>query len=128
MIQFGGHHLARNLTYSGDKVSQTPQFVGSEPTTFQSGGSAIEPVKPESSTMFGMIAALDADQKNAAYIISGTFQDLVIGPGKDTGVLPTSEGLLVPDLNADQRQLVMSAIQAYTGDLAGDAPTRLLAK
>ena len=48
MIQFGGHHLARNLTYNGDKVSQTPQFVGSEPTTFQSGGSTIEPVKSPS--------------------------------------------------------------------------------
>ena len=31
MVQFGGHHLARTLTYNGDKVSQTPQFVGSEP-------------------------------------------------------------------------------------------------
>jgi len=46
--------------------------VGSEPTTLLSSGSTIEPVKPESSTMFGMIAALDADQKNAAHITSGS--------------------------------------------------------
>ena len=128
MVQFGGHHLARNLTYNGDKVSQTPQFVGSEPTSFQSGGSTIEPVKLESSTMFGMIAGLDADQKNAARITSGTFKDLQMGPGKDTGVFPAAEGLLTPQLTADQRQLVMAAVQAYTGDLAGSAATNLLAK
>jgi Protein of unknown function (DUF3500) len=128
MIQFGGHHLARNLTYNGDKVSQTPQFVGSEPASFQSGGSTVEPVKPESTTMFGMIAALDADRRNAARITSGSFEDLQMGPGKDTGVFPASEGLLVADLGSDQRQLVMSAIQAYTSDLAGAAATRLAAK
>ena len=27
---FGGHRLARNLTYNGDEVSQTPQSVGFE--------------------------------------------------------------------------------------------------
>jgi hypothetical protein len=30
MVQFGGHHLAGTLTYNGDKVSQTRQFVGTE--------------------------------------------------------------------------------------------------
>jgi hypothetical protein len=128
MIQFGGHHLARNLTYNGDKVSQTPQFVGSEPTSFPSGGSTIEPVKPESSTMFGMIAGLAADQKEAAHITSGTFTDLQMGPGQDTGAFPTAEGLLVPQLGADQRALVLAAIQAYAGDLAGDAATKIVAK
>ena len=31
-VQFGGHTSPRNLTYNGDNISQTPQFVGSEPT------------------------------------------------------------------------------------------------
>lgn len=128
MLQFGGHHLARNLTYHGDMVSQTPQFVGSEPVSFQSGGATIEPVKPESSTMFGMIAALNTDQKAAAHITSGSFDDLQMGPGKDSGAFPAAEGLLVPDLTSDQRQLVLAALQAYAGDLAGDAATRLMAK
>jgi Protein of unknown function (DUF3500) len=38
MVQFGGHHLSRTLTYNGDKVSQTPQFVGTEPTSFTTDG------------------------------------------------------------------------------------------
>ena len=127
-IQFGGHHLARNLTYNGDKVSQTPQFVGSEPVSFQSGGRTVEPVKPESTSMFGMIAALTADQNAAAHITSAQLQDLAMGPGQDSGVYPTAEGLLVADLNSDQRQLVIAAIGAYAGDLAGDAATKLITK
>jgi hypothetical protein len=128
MIQFGGHHLARNLTYNGDKVSQTPQFVGSEPTSFPADGTTVEPVKAESTAMFGMLSALTDDQRSRAEITSGTFDDLLMGPGKDTGAFPTAEGLPVSELDATQKQAVMSAIRAYAGDLATDAATKLIAK
>jgi uncharacterized protein DUF3500 len=128
MVQFGGHHLARALTYNGDKVSQTPQFVGTEPTSFQKDGATVEPLKAESTAMFGMIAALTAEQKTTAKFTSGTFDDLLMGPGKDTGVFPASEGLPVSELTAEQKKLVTAAIQTYTGDLADAAATKLLAK
>ena len=128
MIQFGGHHLARNLTYNGNKVSQTPQFVGTEPTSFTADGATLEPLKAESTAMFGMMAALTADQKTAAKITSGTFDDLLMGPGKDTGAFPTPEGLLVSKLTADQKKLVTAAIKAYAGDLATTAADKLIAK
>ena len=110
MVQFGGHHLARTLTYNGDKVSQTPQFVGSEPTSFTVDGKTVEPVKPESTSMFAMIAGLTADQNTSAELTSGTFDDLLMGPGKDSGNFPTTEGLSVSKLDAGQKQLVMTAI------------------
>jgi Protein of unknown function (DUF3500) len=128
MVQFGGHHLARTLTYNGDKVSQTPQFVGTEPTSFTTDGATVEPLKAEASSMFGTLAALTADQRTSAEITSGTFDDLLMGPGKDSGNFPTPEGLLISDLDADQRQTVMAAIQAYAGDLSTDAATKLIAK
>jgi hypothetical protein len=127
-IQLGGHHLARNLTYNGDKVSQTPQFVGAEPTSFTVDGKTVEPVKPESTAMFAIIAALSADQKKSAEITSGTFDDLLMGPGKDSGNFPTAEGLSVSKLDANQKQLVTAAIQAYAGDLNTAAATKLMAK
>jgi hypothetical protein len=128
MVQFGGHHLARNLTYNGDKVSQTPQFVGTEPTTFPSDGATVEPLKAEATNLFGLMAALTADQRTSAEITSGTFDDLLMGPGKDSGNFPTSEGLVVSSLNDSQRQTVMAAIQSYAGDLSTDAATKLMAK
>lgn len=128
MVQFGGHHLARALTYNGDKVSQTPQFVGTEPTSFPAGGATVEPLKAEAAGMFGIMASLTADQRTAAEITSGTFDDLLMGPGKDSGNFPTPEGLLVSGLNAEQRQTVTAAIQAYAGDLSTDAATKLMAE
>ncbi|GAA2531561.1 DUF3500 domain-containing protein [Winogradskya humida] len=128
MIQFGGHHLARNLTYNGDKVSQTPQFVGTEPTSFTAGGTTVEPLKAESTAMFGMLSGITAAHKTAAKITSGTFDDLVMGPGKDTGVYPASEGVAVSELSADEKKLVTTAIQTYVGDLADAAAAKLMAK
>jgi Protein of unknown function (DUF3500) len=128
MVQFGGHHLARNLTYNGDKVSQTPQFVGTEPTSFPSDGATVEPLKAEATNLFGLMAALTADQRTSAEITSGTFDDLLMGPGKDSGNFPAAEGLLVSSLNDSQRQAVMAAIRSYAGDLSTAAATKLMAK
>ena len=128
MVQFGGHHLARNLTYNGDKVSQTPQFVGSEPVSFQVDGATVEPVEAEASSLFAVMAGLTADQRTSAEITSGTFDDLLMGPGKDAGTFPTPEGLQVSSLDATQRQAVTTALQAYVGDLSTGAATKLLAK
>jgi hypothetical protein len=128
MVQFGGHHLARNLTYNGDKVSQTPQFVGTEPVSFPSGGATVEPLKTEATDLFDLMASLTAQQRTSAEITSGTFDDLLMGPGKDSGNFPTSEGLLVSALNDSQRRAVMTAIQSYAGDLSTGAATKLMAK
>ena len=128
MIQFGGHHLARNLTYHGDKVSETPQFVGSEPTSFQVGGTTVEPVGDESTAIFGMIAALTEKQKTAAKLTDGTYDDLLMGPAHDDGQFPASAGLPVSELDAAQKQKVVAAIKAYVADLDDAAATKLLAK
>ena len=124
MVQFGGHHLARSLTYNGDKVSQTPQLVGSEPVSFPSNGTTVEPVRAEAAGMSG----LTAEQRTAAQITSGTFDDLLMGPGKDTGVFPAPEGMLVAQLDDARKQTVMAAIQAYAGDLNTTAATKLIDK
>jgi hypothetical protein len=109
-------------------VSQTPQFVGTEPTSFTTGGATVEPLKAEAAGMFGMLASLTADQRTSAEITSGTFDDLLMGPGKDSGNFPTPEGLLVSALAAGQRQTVTAAMQSYVGDLSTDAATKLMAK
>lgn len=128
MVQFGGHHVARPLTYNGDKVSQTPQFVGTEPTAFDLDGVHYEPVKAEASAMFGLLAALSDEQRSAAKMTSGTVNDLMVGPGKDTGVFPSPEGLLVSELSEGQLALVTTAISTYVDDLDEGAASKLVAK
>ena len=72
MVQFGGHHLARNLTYNGDKVSQTPQFVGTEPVSFPVGRDDRRTVEGGGGGgLFGLMASLTADQRTSAEITWG---------------------------------------------------------
>ena len=87
---------------------------------------APQELKAEASNMFAMLAALTADQRSAE-ITSGTFDDLLMGPGKDSGDFPTPEGLLVSGLNDDQRKVVTAALQTYVGDLSTGAATKLTA-
>jgi hypothetical protein len=75
-----------------------------------------------------MLAGLTDAQRKNAEITSGTFDDLVMGPGKDNGQFPTSEGLLVSQLDATQKALVTAAIQAYVGDLSTDAAAKVMAQ
>ncbi|QNG39460.1 DUF3500 domain-containing protein [Geodermatophilaceae bacterium NBWT11] len=127
-VQFGGHHLARNLTYNGDAISQTPQFVGTEPTTFTVDGTAYEPLQAESTALFALFDGLTDDQRTGAEITSGTFDDLVMGPGVDNGQFPETEGLAVSELDESQQQLVIDALQAYVGDLSTEAATATMAQ
>jgi hypothetical protein len=127
MVQFGGHHLARTLTYNGDDVSQTPQFVGTEPVSFEVDGTTIEPLAAESEAMFGMLAGLPEDQLASAEL-SGAFDDLVMGPGADSGEFPAAEGLAVSDLDDAGKALVTEAIQTYVGDLSDEAAANVMAQ
>jgi hypothetical protein len=126
MLQFGGHDLAYNLTYSADTVSASPQFVGSEPTTFAMNGTSFEPMAAESSAVLAMINGLSAEQLAAAQI-SGSFDDLVLGAGSD-GPFPTPEGQLVSALGQEQQDAVTAVIRAWVGDLDEEAAEALVAR
>jgi hypothetical protein len=126
MVQFGGHHLARNYTYDGTTVSVTPAFTGTEPKTFTVAGTDVEPMKAKADTSFAVFDSLTAEQ-NAQAKLSDTLTDILMGPGVDSGEFPTSAGVLVSDLTADQQQLVVDAIAAWVNDAAPAEAASLLA-
>ena len=43
MLQFGGHHLALNITIAGSKGVLTPTLTGAQPATFTLNGKTIRP-------------------------------------------------------------------------------------
>jgi Protein of unknown function (DUF3500) len=127
MVQFGGHHLARNYTYDGTTASITPAFTGTEPKTFTVADTDVEPMKLKAGTAFAVFDSL-TDEQDAQAKLSTTLTDILMGPGVDSGEFPTSEGLLVGDLSDDQKQLVMDAIAAWVNDAApGEAASLLSA-
>ncbi|MCK9877943.1 DUF3500 domain-containing protein [Frankia sp. Ag45/Mut15] len=125
MVQFGGHHLARNYTYKGATVSITPDFTGTEPKSFTIGSTAVEPMKEKADTLFDVFDSLRDDQEAKAKL-SGTIDDILMGPGVDSGKFPATQGVAVSDLSAEQRTLVLDAIAAWVNDASPGAAASLM--
>lgn len=125
-VQFGGHHLAIHMTFSGSTVSNTPYFVGVEPrTAFKVDGKTYQPMKDEAAALFGAAQSLTATQKTKAKL-GQTFDDVVVGPQAD-GKFPAKQGITVSTLSAGQRALVIRAIKAYLFDMPTTQARRILA-
>jgi hypothetical protein len=125
-VQFGGHHLAIHMTFSGSRVSNTPYYVGAEPTgTFRLAGKTYAPMKDEAGALFGAVRSLSAAQRAKAKL-GQTFDDVLVGPRKD-GQFPPREGITVSALSAAQRAIVTRAIRAYVGDMPTAEANRRIA-
>ena len=82
MLQFGGHHLAMNLTLAGEhRRRMTPSLTAAQPAP-TGRRPEIRPLGRENDKAFALINALDAGQRKQA-ILSFNVADLVLGPGKD---------------------------------------------
>lgn len=125
-VQLTGHHLAQNITWSGGTISLAPEFVGTEPTTFDAGGRRVEPLAAETSAVVALVESLSEEQRAAAQI-PGAFTDVALGAGHD-GPFPSPEGVLVADLSEDQQDAVTDAVRAWVGDLDEAAADALVAE
>jgi hypothetical protein len=115
MLQFGGHHLALNITISGDKGILTPTLTGAQPASFQLDGKTVRPLGRESDKALALLQSLDATQKNRA-ILSYQVADLVLGPGQD-GKKIAPEGLKVSAMNDKQKAMLLEVVAEWAGIL-----------
>ena len=53
MLQFGGHHLALNITIAGERGILTPTLTGAQPALYTLNGKTIRPLGEESLTVSG---------------------------------------------------------------------------
>ncbi|MDO7885270.1 DUF3500 domain-containing protein [Hymenobacter cheonanensis] len=131
MLQFGGHHLATNITFGNGVVTgATPKFEGVEPLSFTTAnanifptGTTVAPLGSEAAAMLAMISGLTATQKTTAKL-SQTFSDVLLGPntteGGSTGFPATKVGLQCSTLSSAQQDLVVAAMAPWIND-ADDA-------
>ena len=66
MLQFGGHHLAINLTIGGSQASMTPSHTAAQPATYTIEGRTVRPLGAENDKAFALINALDDAQRSQA--------------------------------------------------------------
>jgi hypothetical protein len=117
MIQFGGHHLAINVTLAGRQNVLAPTHTGTQPASYSVDGRTIRPLGDENDKAFALVNALDADQRKQA-ILGFEVRNLVLGPGAD-GKTIAPEGIRASALTNAQRAMLVDLVREWV-DILGD--------
>lgn len=126
MLQFGGHHLALNITIAGSRGVMTPSLTGAQPATFQVNGKTIRPVGRESDKALALLESLDTQERQQA-ILTYRVPDLILGPGQD-GKKIAPEGLKASAMNDRQRAILMDLIAEWAGIMNEGAASARMAE
>src|SRR5271169_3671783 len=57
MVQFGGHHLALNITIVGEHGILTPSLTGAQPALYETNGKIVRPLGQESDKALALLTA-----------------------------------------------------------------------
>lgn len=126
MLQFGGHHLALNLTVSGEQGILTPTLTAAQPAVYERNGKTIRPLGGESDKALALLDSLDENQRKQA-ILSFRVADLVLGPGQD-GKTIQPEGLKASAMTEKQRAALLDLISEWAGIVTEGAVAARLAQ
>jgi Protein of unknown function (DUF3500) len=126
MIQFGGHHLAINLTVVGSNQTMTPSLPAAQPAKYVLNGQTIRPLGNENDKAFALINALSPAQQKQA-ILNYQVKDLVLGPGED-GKTIQPEGILAFALNDGQQEMLLDLAHEWVGILNDEGATAKMAE
>lgn len=126
MLQFGGHHLALNITIAGERGVLTPSLIGAQPALYSANGKTIRPLGAESDKALALVNALDDAQRKQA-ILGFRMADLVLGPGQD-GKTIQPEGLRASAMNEKQRAMLLDVISEWAGIVHESAASARIAE
>ena len=113
MLQFGGHHLAINLTMAGNQASMTPSLPAAQPASYTFEGRIVRPLGNENDKAFALINALNDAQRKQA-VLGFRVSDLVLGPGQD-GRTIQPEGIRASALSAPEQTMLLDLVREWAG-------------
>ena len=117
--QFGGHHLAVNVTLHGDRMFLTPTFLGVEPATYEDKGATFAPLRPALDRGLALMAALDPAHRAAA-TVENRPREVYAGAGRDD-VRPALEGAGTGEWPPAQQEMLLDLVAGWVGLLPGAA-------
>ena len=112
-LQFGGHHLAINLTLVGSEATMAPSLPAAQPASYTVEGRTVRPLGNENDKAFALINALDAGERSRA-ILNYRVADLVLGPGRD-GRTIEPEGIRASALAAPHQEALLDLVHEWAG-------------
>lgn len=125
-----GHHLSLQfMGLTGQVLAQTPTFFGSNPGVLQFDSSMADKrmsdprvkdlpqkgrqvFKLETERAFALLNALTPDQRKKAVLTAVAYPEMVTS-NKRSALLEKTEGLMLSEMNGDQRKLFMDLLQTY---------------
>ena len=119
MLQFGGHHLAINVTFAGRQHVLAPTHTGTQPATYSLAGKTVRPLGDENDKAFALVNALTPEQQKQA-ILGVEVRNLVLGPGVD-GKMIEPEGVRASTLTQPQRTMLVELAREWVGILGDEA-------
>jgi hypothetical protein len=122
MAQFGGHHLAVNVTIVGRENVLTPSHTGAQPASYTVEGRTIRPLGDENDKAFALMAALSAEQQKQA-LLGYDVRNLVLPPGADGKVIQP-EGIRASAFSAAQRGMLVDLVREWVGIIGDEAAAR----
>lgn len=112
-IQFGGHHVGINATFSNGAITFAPTHFGTQPTTYtDSNGQTQSALGDMYQTAFDFYNSLTDEQKQKLYQ-GEEVKNLTCAPG-DTCDYPTGTGIKGSELTDEQKQLLLKVIANWT--------------
>lgn len=119
MMQFGGHHLAINVTIAGRDNVLTPTHTGAQPSSYTVEGRTIRPLGDENDKAFALMGALSPEQQKQA-LLGYEVQNLVLPPGADGKVIQP-EGVRASSFSAAQRGMLLELVREWVGIIGDEA-------
>ncbi|MGX9981743.1 DUF3500 domain-containing protein [Methylobacterium fujisawaense] len=113
MVQFGGHHLALNVTMLGEHGVLAPVLTGCLPAIYEENGKRVRALAAENDKAFALLASFNDAQRKWA-IIDHPVSELALGPGHD-GETVESIGVKASTLTAQQRAMLFDLVLEWAG-------------
>ena len=124
--QFGGHHLAINMTVTDGRSYLSPTFVGIEPAQYVGAAGLVAPFSAHLAGGIALIDALDEAQRGEA-LAETRPRELATGAGKD-GFVPAVEGSAVGGWHPALQQQLLDLVALWTGMMPAESAAARLAE
>ena len=125
--QFGGHHLAINMTVADERSTLSPTFVGVEPGRYTTAAGTVAPLAEHRAAGLAIMNALDDMQRGQALADARPSQGALTGAGKD-GFVPEVDGVAVGAWNAALQEQLVDLVGLWLRMMPADSAAQRLAE
>ena len=124
--QFGGHHLAINMTVAGERSFLSPTFVGIEPGRYATPAGTVAPLAEHRAAGLAIANALDEIQLRHA-LADARPRGTLTGAGKD-GFVPEVDGAAVGGWDAALQEQLIDLARLWLRMMPAASATQRLAE